>query len=133
MNLRSALQQGQRDYVAGPDATLGDVLEQALAQGELPPAAPRRAPGIYADPSMEADDVRRYAHLWDKDFMQTLTEIPLGGVLRALAENKGWTPEDALMLERVGAGVGAAGVGTAGALLAAQILNGDDQPIIVRG
>lgn len=97
-----------------------------------PPAPPRKIPGAYADPSMESDDVRRYAHMFGKDFLETVTEVPLGGVLRALAENMNMDRKTAQRIEQGVAGLLAAGVGGGGLLLAADALNGNDQPIIVR-
>lgn len=96
------------------------------------PPPPRKIQGAYADPSMKPDDLRRYAHMYGKDFLETVTEVPLGGVLRALMENMEVDREMAQRIEQGVAGLLAAGVGGGGLLLAADALNGNDQPIIVR-
>jgi hypothetical protein len=109
-----------------PSAAAPVVLEQS----------PELLQRIAADTEAARRSPTRYAGFIDllggiEGLKQTLSQVPMGGLVRALAENAGMDPAKALMLERGGAILTAGGVGTAGLLAAANALNGDDRPVVV--
>ena len=78
----------------------------------------------------------RYAGLYElfngiDGFKRTMTEVPLGGVVRALAENAGVDYAKARLLERGSAGLLSAGVGASAILAAIDGLNGEERPNVV--
>lgn len=94
-------------------------LRKAIKEEERPMrSSPTRYAGLY-NLLGGMDEARR-----------TLLEVPLGGVVRALAENGGLSPDKALLLER-GAALGSVGIGVPALLAAAGALNGDDRQVVV--
>lgn len=114
------------------------VLAAAAAPSGLEEveAVPTVAAPVLIERRGELTSPTRYAGLYDlfggvEGFKQTLSRVPLGGVVRALAENAGVDPQRALMLERGGAILTAGGAGAMTLLAAANALNGDDRPVVV--
>ncbi|MEB3169237.1 MAG: hypothetical protein VKK97_10975 [Synechococcaceae cyanobacterium] len=132
-------------------------LEQALAaaagarlvNAPAPPSpaepvivnkSPEHYQALRADRRAARDAARqdpfRYAGFYNlfggvDEAMRTLEDVPLAGVVRALAESGGMHPKKAKMLEQGAAGLTVIGVGVPTLMAAANALNGDDRQVVV--